>query len=107
VLPDFRFNEVKAFVKRGLEDFSISRETNTFGIPLPFDQSQVTYVWFDALFNYYTSCRFSRGGNKDSVDFIDESDFFWTQNPHKVHIVGKDIIRFHAIFWPCMLASYF
>lgn len=60
VLPDFRYNEVKAFVSRGLEDFSISRETNTFGIPLPFDNSQVTYVWFDALFNYYTSCKYSR-----------------------------------------------
>jgi methionyl-tRNA synthetase len=61
VLPHFRYNEVKAFVGRGLEDFSISRETNTFGIPLPFDNSQVTYVWFDALFNYYTSCVSSRG----------------------------------------------
>jgi methionyl-tRNA synthetase len=60
VNPDFRYNEVKAFVGRGLEDFSISRETNTFGIELPFDDSQVTYVWFDALFNYYTSCIQSR-----------------------------------------------
>jgi methionyl-tRNA synthetase len=60
VNPDFRFNEVKAFVGRGLEDFSISRETITFGIPLPFDNTQVTYVWFDALFNYYTSCVSSR-----------------------------------------------
>ena len=60
VNPDFRYNEVKAFVGRGLEDFSISRETNTFGIELPFDNSQVTYVWFDALFNYYTSCIKSR-----------------------------------------------
>lgn len=103
VLPDFRFNEVRAFVERGLEDFSISRETNTFGIPLPFDESQVTYVWFDALFNYYTSCRYSRAGDKTNNDFVDESDFW----PASLHIVGKDIIRFHAIFWPAMLASYF
>ena len=103
VLPDFRFNEVRAFVERGLEDFSISRETNTFGIPLPFDESQVTYVWFDALFNYYTSCRYSRAGEKTNNDFVDESDFW----PANLHIVGKDIIRFHAIFWPAMLASYF
>ena len=103
VLPDFRYNEVKAFVSRGLEDFSISRETNTFGIPLPFDNSQVTYVWFDALFNYYTSCKYSRWGDKNNENFIDES-VFW---PANVHVVGKDIIRFHAIFWPAMLASYF
>ncbi|USN58992.1 MAG: class I tRNA ligase family protein [Candidatus Peribacteria bacterium] len=113
VVPKFRFNEVIAFVERGLEDFSISRETNTFGIPLPFDPSQVTYVWFDALFNYYTSCKYSphpqplsqgaRGVEIDGKMFYDESDVW----PADVHIVGKDIIRFHAIYWPAMLASYF
>jgi len=56
VVPQDRFNEVIAFVKRGLEDFSISRETNTFGIKLPFDETQVAYVWYDALFNYITVC---------------------------------------------------
>lgn len=104
VVPRFRYNEVIAFVGRGLEDFSISRETNTFGIPLPFDDSQVTYVWFDALFNYYTSIVSSRAGDKHSENFVDESGQFW---PASLHIVGKDIIRFHAIFWPAMLASYF
>jgi methionyl-tRNA synthetase len=54
IQPEDRFNEVKAFVNRGLGDFSISRETNKFGIKLPFDESQVTYVWFDALYNYVT-----------------------------------------------------
>lgn len=103
VLPSHRFNEVKSFVSGGLEDFSISRETNTFGIPLPFDASQVTYVWFDALFNYYTSCVSSRGWDKNNENFVDESDFW----PANLHIVGKDIIRFHAVFWPAMLASYF
>jgi len=103
VLPSHRFNEVKSFVSWGLEDFSISRETNTFGIPLPFDASQVTYVWFDALFNYYTSCVSSRGWDKNNENFVDESDFW----PANLHIVGKDIIRFHAVFWPAMLASYF
>ena len=110
VQPDKRFNEVKAFVDRGLEDFSISRESITFGIPLPFDDSQVTYVWFDALFNYYTSCVSSRAWNKNSTDFVDESDFWIRQNPIEdkiLHVVWKDIIRFHAIFWPAMLASYF
>lgn len=57
ITPNDRFNEVKAFVKRWLEDFSISRETNKFGIKLPFDESQVTYVWYDALFNYVTVCQ--------------------------------------------------
>ncbi len=111
VNPDFRYNEVKAFVSRGLEDFSISRETNTFGIELPFDDTQVTYVWFDALFNYYTSCIKSRAWDKNNEEFIDESKIFWewnNKNKRKIlHVVWKDIIRFHAIFWPAMLASYF
>lgn len=111
VNPDFRYNEVKAFVSRGLEDFSISRETNTFGIKLPFDDTQVTYVWFDALFNYYTSCIKSRAGDKNNEEFIDESKVFWEgseENKREIlHVVWKDIIRFHAIFWPAMLASYF
>ena len=117
VTPQFRFNEVIAFVERWLEDFSISRETNTFWIPLPFDNSQVTYVWFDALFNYYTSCIYSphsvspKGREVAQIEidwevFNNERDF-WEDNPNKLHIVWKDIIRFHAIFWPAMLASYF
>lgn len=110
VVPSFRYNEVKAFVGRWLEDFSISRETNTFGITLPFDGTQVTYVWFDALFNYYTSLVSSRGWDKANTDFTDESDFWLSSqdgDTKKLHVVGKDIIRFHAIFWPAMLASYF
>ncbi len=89
IMPWDRFNEVKAFVKRWLEDFSISRETNKFGIKLPFDESQVTYVWYDALFNYVTVCQ-----NWD--------EDFW---PANLHIVWKDIIRFHGIYWPAMLKS--
>lgn len=94
VTPSDRFNEVIAFVKRWLDDFSISRETNKFGIKLPFDESQVTYVWYDALFNYVTVCR--ENNNWD----IDEE--FW---PANLHVVWKDIIRFHAIYWPAMLKS--
>ncbi len=108
VKPDFRFNEVKAFVGRWLEDFSISRETMTFGIPLPFDESQVTYVWFDALFNYYTSLISSPLWWVTEEN--DESHFWHRQDYSQnkiLHVVGKDIIRFHAIFWPAMLASYF
>lgn len=89
VTPKDRFNEVIAFVKRWLEDFSVSRETNKFGIKLPFDEEQVTYVWYDALFNYVTVCE--NGDEK-----------FW---PASLHVVWKDIIRFHAIYWPAMLMS--
>jgi methionyl-tRNA synthetase len=89
IVPHARFQEVKEFVKQGLEDFSISRETNTFGIPLPFDTSQITYVWFDALFNYVSYCQ-------------GEDVKFW---PANLHIIGKDIIRFHGIYWPAMLMS--
>ncbi len=94
VTPSDRFNEVIAFAKRGLEDFSISRETNKFGITLPFDKTQVTYVWYDALFNYITVCKENSKG-KDDMNF-------W---PADLHVVGKDIIRFHAIYWPAMLMS--
>ncbi|AHB41337.1 hypothetical protein P148_SR1C00001G0546 [candidate division SR1 bacterium RAAC1_SR1_1] len=90
VEPGYRFNEVKSFVEGGLEDFSVSRETNTFGIPLPFDPSQVTYVWYDALFNYVT---------------VSQQEGFRDETTEKVHILGKDIVRFHAIFWPAMLMS--
>jgi methionyl-tRNA synthetase len=90
VQPRHRFNEVIEFLKQEeLEDLSISRETNTFGIPLPFDASQVTYVWYDALFNYVTVCQ---GGDER----------FW---PADLHVVGKEIIRFHAVYWPAMLMA--
>ena len=89
ILPHSRRNEVLEFIKWWLEDFSISRETNRFGIPLPFDESQVTYVWYDALFNYVTVCQ---GEEQD----------FW---PANLHVVGKDIVKFHGIYWPAMLLS--
>lgn len=90
VLPEYRFNEMKSFVKGGLEDFSVSRETNKFGIPLPFDPKQVSYVRYDALFNYVTISRDAGFRNTET---------------QIVHILGKDIARFHAIFWPAMLMS--
>lgn len=94
VIPRDRFNEVIAFVERWLEDFSISRETNKFGIKLPFDLNQVTYVWYDALFNYVTVCQ-------ENDKWLDDKKFW----PADLHIVWKDIIRFHAIYWPAMLKS--
>lgn len=94
VIPNDRFNEVKAFLERWLEDFSISRETNKFWIKLPFDESQVSYVWYDALFNYITVC-------KTPDNWWNDMDFW----PADLHVVWKEIIRFHAIFWPAMLKS--
>lgn len=90
LVPWYRFNEVMSFVNWGLEDFSVSRETNKFWIPLPFDPKQVTYVRYDALFNYVTVC---------------ENDWFRNNDTEIVHVLGKDISRFHAIFWPAMLMS--
>ena len=100
VTPSDRFNEVKAFVDRWLEDFSISRETNKFGVKLPFDESQVTYVWYDALYNYVTvtTPEWEQKECSKSPKWYN----FW---PADLHVVGKDIIRFHAIYWPAMLMS--
>lgn len=89
VKPRTRFNEIIEFVRGGLEDFSISRETNKFGIPLPFDASQVTYVWYDALFNYLTVVQ-------------DDESKWW---PADIHVIGKDIVKFHGIYWLAMLWS--
>lgn len=89
IVPKNRYHEVIEFVKSWLEDFSVSRETNKFGIPLPFDPTQVTYVWYDALFNYLTVCQ-------------GEEEKWW---PADLHVIGKDIVRFHAIYWPAMLWS--
>lgn len=103
VTPADRFNEVKAFVKRWLEDFSISRETNKFWIKLPFDESQVSYVWFDALFNYVTVTT-PKWEEKEcsKAPKLWENKSYW---PADLHVVWKDIIRFHAIYWPAMLKS--
>jgi len=100
VTPSDRFNEVKAFVDRWLEDFSISRETNKFGVKLPFDESQVTYVWYDALYNYVTVTTPEWEAKECS-----KSPKWYNFWPADLHVVGKDIIRFHAIYWPAMLMS--
>ena len=96
ILPDSRRNEVIAFIKQGLQDLSISRNTFTWGIPIDFAPGHITYVWFDALTNYLTSA----GYTNDDEHF----DKFWNKS-RVVHLIGKDIIRFHAIIWPCMLLS--
>jgi methionyl-tRNA synthetase len=92
--PDSRRNEVMSFVKGGLKDLSISRTTFDWGIKVPNDPEHVMYVWLDALTNYITG-----------VGFPDESDANWRYWPADVHIIGKDIIRFHAVYWPAFLMS--
>ncbi|MGA9089417.1 MAG: methionine--tRNA ligase [Bradyrhizobium sp.] len=92
--PDSRKNEVVSFVKGGLRDLSISRTTFDWGVRVPGAPEHVMYVWVDALTNYITG-----------VGFPDESDPNWHYWPADVHIIGKDIIRFHAVYWPAFLMS--
>lgn len=89
ISPDARFNELKSFVEGGLEDISISREKQGWGIPVPGDSSHAIYVWFDALINYISGVG------------IEE----WISHPADIHALGKDIIRFHGVIWPAMLMS--
>ena len=92
--PDSRRNEMIAFVKQGLEDLCISRSTFDWGIPVPIDEKHVIYVWLDALTNYITAL-----GYPDDPDLYNE---YW---PVDVHLVGKEIVRFHTVIWPAMLMS--
>jgi len=92
--PESRKNEVTSFVKGGLKDLSVSRTTFDWGIKVPGDDKHVMYVWVDALTNYITG-----------VGFPDEGDTNWKYWPADVHIIGKDIIRFHAVYWPAFLMS--
>ncbi len=92
--PDSRKNEVVSFVKSGLKDLSISRTTFDWGVKVPGDEEHVMYVWVDALTNYITG-----------VGFPDEGDKDWHYWPADIHIIGKDIIRFHAVYWPAFLMS--
>jgi methionyl-tRNA synthetase len=92
--PDARRNEVMSFVRGGLKDLSISRTTFDWGVKVPDDPEHVMYVWVDALTNYITG-----------VGFPDENDKNWRYWPADVHIIGKDIIRFHAVYWPAFLMS--
>ncbi len=94
IVPSHRMNEVTGFIKTGLHDFSISRKSLKWGIPLPWDDSHVAYVWFDALANYITA----NGYGTDDATFAKR----W---PVDYHFIGKDIIRFHCVYWPAMLMS--
>jgi len=95
VTPRNRYNEALAFIKSGLRDLSLSRARLKWGVPVPWDDSQVIYVWIDALLNYYTALSYAREGE-------DLTDRFW---PADVHLIGKDILKFHAVIWPAMLMA--
>ena len=94
IQPASRRNEMINFVKQGLEDLCITRTTFDWGIPVPFDKKHVVYVWFDALLNYLTGIKYGT----DDVMF----NKFW---PASLHLVGKEIVRFHTIIWPIMLKA--
>lgn len=105
-VPKQRFNEMKAFVRNWLDDFSISRQWSSFGIPIPFDDNAVSYIWYDALFNYHTVCVYPHFFTKNwqSVSWNEDDKVFWDEWD-VVHCLWKDIVRFHAIYWPAMLES--
>ena len=94
VTPDFRRNEALAFIKQGLQDVSLSRPSLKWGVPVPWDPDQVIYVWFDALLNYYTALGYAREGE-------DLTERFWPA----FHILAKDILKFHAVYWPAFLMA--
>ena len=91
VLPAFRANEAKGFIAGGLRDFSISRATQTWGIPIPWDPDQVAYVWADALVNYLSALTYAPGADVR----------FWPAR----HLLAKDILRFHCVYWPALLLA--
>ena len=94
VMPKARYNEVMSFIRSGLQDLSVSRTTLKWGIPVPGDERHVVYVWFDALINYISALDYPRPGG------------LWeTCWPQVRHMVGKDIVRFHAVIWPAVLMA--
>ena len=95
VVPESRRNEAVAFIGGGLEDVSLSRPTLKWGMRLPWDPDQRMYVWFDALLNYHTALGFARDGE-------DLTDRYW---PPSLHVIGKDILKFHAVIWPALLMA--
>src|SRR4051794_2020811 len=93
VLPDFRYNEALSFIKQGLQDVSLSRVRISWGVQVPWEPSQVFYVWFDALLNYYTALTYAPGASVEK---------FW---PPNVQLLAKDILKFHAVIWPALLMA--
>jgi methionyl-tRNA synthetase len=100
ILPQSRKNETLSLIRQGLSDFSISRSrarAHGWGMPVPGDPEQVMYVWFDALGNYITALGYADNGPLYQR--------YWLDNPNRVHIIGKGILRFHTVYWPAILLS--
>jgi methionyl-tRNA synthetase len=95
VQPDHRYNEARSFIEGGLRDFSLSRAGQPWGVPVPWDPEQVVYVWVDALINYLSALTYARPAE-------DLREAFW---PVARHLIGKDILRFHCVFWPALLLA--
>jgi methionyl-tRNA synthetase len=97
VAPRPRYNEALAFIRSGLQDVSLTRAKLTWGVPVPWDPGHVFYVWFDALLNYYTALGFAREEQGEDL-----TPRFW---PASYHLIGKDILKFHVVFWPALLMA--
>jgi methionyl-tRNA synthetase len=95
VMPRHHYNEARSFIDSGLQDVSLTRARLQWGVPVPWDEGHVFYVWFDALLNYYTALSYARPGT-------DLTSTYW---PATFHIVGKDILKFHTVFWPALLMA--
>jgi len=95
VMPRHRYNEALSFIKGGLQDVSLSRANLSWGVSVPWDPDHVFYVWFDALLNYYTALTYAKPGE-------DLTARFW---PASFHVIGKDILKFHCVFWPALLMA--
>jgi methionyl-tRNA synthetase len=100
VMPPRHFNEARSFIAQGLQDVSLSRAHLKWGVPVPWDPDHVFYVWFDALLNYYTALSYAPDpAEPGGRDLISE---FW---PATYHVIGKDILKFHTVFWPALLIA--
>jgi methionyl-tRNA synthetase len=95
VMPSHHFNEARSFIAGGLQDVSLTRGKLSWGVTVPWDPTHVFYVWFDALLNYYTALSYAREGE-------DLTERFW---PATYHLIGKDILKFHTVFWPALLMA--
>src|ERR671923_1244375 len=95
VLPRIRYNEARRFIEQGLDDISVSRERQRWGVPVPWDRDQIVYVWVDALINYWSALAFAR----------EDEDLRPRLWPDVRHLLGKDILKFHCVIWPALLLA--
>jgi len=102
VSPRTRYNEALSFIRSGLRDVPLTRHKLTWGVPVPWDESHVFYVWFDALLNYYTALSYADPRSSPGGSHASLTDEFW---PANYHIIAKDILRFHAVYWPALLMA--